>query len=324
MKKENSQNLPYIPAWLGRRIDYWIDKRTNKKSKSFLINRKNIYILPTKAGWLFLLTLIAILSGAINYNNSMAYLLCFFLTSLGFIAMLQTHQNLNKININAMHSLPSYCGKSIDFIFNLSCTSNQRHYAINTGTNPEVLSVSENSQPKFFITQKAIKRGQQNPDRFKVSTEFPIGLFYAWTQVKINNPVIVYPKPIISNTEITEFLSGDNLNKQLTGDDDYAGIRDFKKGDNPKRLAWKAIAKTGKLYTKEFSTESGDYLMFDFDKLDQTSNTEEKLSLLCGLIIAASEQKLNYGLRLAEKIISPDHGDLHKHNCLTLLALYKC
>ena len=323
MNNENSQNQPIAPAWLSRKIENWIDKKSKKISQCFLINRKNIYILPTKSGWLFILTLIAILSGAINYNNSMAYLLCFFLTSLGFIAMLQTHQNLNNININAMHSLPTYCGKPIEFIFNISSTSQQRHYAINTETSSEALSISANLQPKFIVTQKTIKRGQQNPTRFKISTEFPLGLFYAWAQIKINNPAIIYPKPIINNLQINEFLAGENLDKQQMGDDNYAGIRDYRKGDNPKRLAWKAIAKTGKMYTKEFSKESGDYLMFDFDKFEHTSNTEERLSLLCGLIISASDKKLNYGLKLPTKTINPDHGDFHKHNCLTLLALYK-
>ncbi|MCK4708407.1 MAG: hypothetical protein KAU21_07305, partial [Gammaproteobacteria bacterium] len=77
MSTKNSQNLPFVPEWLARKINDWIGRRNHNNFTQYKITRHNIYILPSKSGWLFILTLIAILSGAINYNNSMAYLLCF-------------------------------------------------------------------------------------------------------------------------------------------------------------------------------------------------------------------------------------------------------
>ena len=322
MSTKKSQNLPFVPEWLARKINDWIGRRNHNNFTKYKITRHNIYILPSKSGWLFILTLIAILSGAINYNNSMAYLLCFFLASLGFIAMLQTHQNLNGIIISSAHSSSVYCGRAVEFNFNVSTKDHQHHFAICTENNKS-FSVKDDFTSEFFITETSKKRGRKNPDRFKIYTEFPLGLFYAWTQVKINNPVIIYPKPVKYSSIATSFFAGNKQKENLTGDDDYSGIREFKKGDSPKKLAWKAIAKTNQLYTKEFHTESGDYLIFDFDQLNHITNTEEKLSILCGLILNASKEKSTYGLKLPDKNIKPDHGDLHKHKCLSLLALYK-
>ncbi len=322
MNKENNQNLPFIPDWFARSIDKWIEKKTHNKLTHYQITRHNIYILPTKAGWLFILTLIAILSGAINYNNNMAYLLCFFLASLGFIAMLQTHQNINGLVINADHSPSVFCGKLVEFNFYISTKINH-HYSIYTANNDHCLSVNKELKPNFTVSEATKKRGRQNPSRFKIFSEFPLGLFYAWTQVKISNPVIIYPKPIKNNSNIMEFASGNTQQENITGDDDYAGIRNFIKGDSPKKMAWKMIAKTKKLYTKEFHTESGEFLMFDFNKLDKITNTEEKLSILCGLILNAHNQKKNYGLKLPTKTIQANYGDQHKHQCLSLLALYQ-
>lgn len=321
MSKKNSQNLPFVPEWLARKIDFWIEKKSRSESSGYQITRRNIYILPSKHGWLFILTLLGILSGAINYNNSMAYLLCFFLASLGFIAMLQTHQNLNNITISSAHTLPVQSGQPIEFNFNASAKDFQPHYAINA--DDKTFTVQSDQKSFFFITESSKKRGQHNPGRFKFYTEFPLGLFHAWTQVNLINPVIVYPKPIKFNLISTDLYAANNQKNSLAGDDDYAALREFKKGDNPKKLAWKLFAKTNQLYTKEFHTESSDHIIFDFEKLNQITDIEEKLSILCGLILNAHKQKVHYGLKLSNEDIKPDHGDLHKHKCLTLLALYK-
>lgn len=322
MGREIPQNLPLTPEWLARKIDSWIKRKSNNSSNHFEVTRRNIYILPSKAGWLFILTLIAILSGAINYNNNMAYLLCFFLTSLGFIAMLQTHQNINGIIINASHSPSVYCGKTVEFNFSVSAKNNH-HVSIHTINNDQEFSINEKEKTTFTTNEKTTIRGRKSPDRFKIYSEFPLGIFHAWTQVEIDNSVIIYPKPIKHDLIETGFTTGSKSQENLIGDDSYAGIRTFRKGDNPKKMAWKAIAKTKLLYTKEFHTESGDFLLFDYEKLNHTTNTEEKLSILCGLILNAHNQKKNYGLKLANKTIQPNHGDLHKHKCLSLLALYQ-
>lgn len=323
MSEKSNQNLPFVPEWLARRIDNWIEKKHHNTHSFFNISRHNIYILPSKAGWLFILTLIAILSGAINYNNNMAYLLCFFLASLGFIAMLQTHQNISGIIIKSAHSPAVYCGREIEFNFDVSTNTSHHHFSIHIENNKEVLSVSNALNPKFTVTDTAKKRGRQNPSRFKVCSEFPLGLFHAWTQVNINNSVIIYPKPVTHSVINSDFSSGNKQTRKAIGDDEYTGIRNYIKGDNPKKMAWKTIAKTNILYTKEFHTESGDYLIFDYKQLSDITNIEEKLSILCGLIINTHNQKTIYGLRLPKKVIGPSHGENHLHKCLSQLALFK-
>lgn len=322
MSKSFQQDLPFVPEWLAKKIDSYIQKKNHLNLKTYQVDRHNIYILPSKSGWLFIASLIAILTGAINYNNNMAYLLCFFLSSLGFIAMLQTHQNLNKLIIKPLTSKAVFPGQEIEFSFNASPTDSHHHIAIETQNNHNILSIDQAETTEFTISDIAKQRGLQNAKRFKLFTEFPLGLFHAWTQLQLNNSVVVYPKPVNNKLLTTDFYAGNHQKSNLSGDDEFAGIRDFKKGDSTKSMAWKAIAKTNKLYTKEFHTETGDYLIFDFNKIDNVINLEEKLSILCYLIINASKEKIHYGLKLPNQTIEPDQGDSHKHKCLTSLALY--
>lgn len=319
----NKQELPFVPEWIAKRIDYFIEKKNSHQKDCFPISRQNIYILPSKSGWLFIISLIAILSGAINYNNNMAYLLCFFLTSLGFIAMLQTHQNINHLTIKPLHSNAVFLGQDIDFNFLITTNKPLQHIAIETQINHNIFSVAIDKPAEIKITESSEHRGYQKASRFKLFSDFPLGLFHAWTQVQLNNTAIVYPKPIPHNVMTTDFFDGKNQQSRHLGDDEFSGIRDFRKGDNLKSLAWKTIAKTNKLYTKEFHTETGDNLVFDFNKLNHINDLEEKLSILCSLIINASSKNINFGLVLPDKTIKPNNSNSHKHQCLTLLALYQ-
>jgi len=320
--KKKAHNLPYTPEWLARKIDGWIEKKHSKQNNKYTINKNNIYILPSKSGWLFILSLLAILAGAINYNNSLAYMLCFFLSSLGFIAMLQTHHNLKNISIYPKYSASTFPGNDIKFHYLAKSEDNRIHAAIKTDTGHTFL-VNKSTETTFSIKEKAVKRGKQVASKFKLYSEFPLGLFHAWTQVQLHNQVIIYPKPVKYELKITNFNQGNQQSTLSAGDDDFSGVRDFIKGDSPKSMAWKTIARTSQLYTKEFTAETSDTLIFDIDSLQHTNNTEEKISILCDFILNASKEKLTYGLKLNSTLISPGHGAIHRHKCLTTLAMYQ-
>ena len=64
-----------------------------------------------------------------------------------------------------------------------------------------------------------------------------------------------------------------------------------------------------------------DLLWLDFGQLAET-DTEARLSILCGTILDLSDQPLQYGLRLPGEEIAPASGASHAAKCLAALALY--
>ena len=54
------------------------------------LNRARIFILPTRQGLAYALVLFAILAGAVNYENSLAYALVFTLVGLGVVSIIHT------------------------------------------------------------------------------------------------------------------------------------------------------------------------------------------------------------------------------------------
>src|SRR3546814_7037817 len=61
------------PGW-RRRIESLARPR-HPESLPVALDRRRVYILPTAFGWFFLLLLLAMLAGALNYNNNPALLL---------------------------------------------------------------------------------------------------------------------------------------------------------------------------------------------------------------------------------------------------------
>src|SRR3989304_3728583 len=73
--------------------------------------RRRIYIFFTRPGAVFCLMLMTMLVGAVNYNNSMAYILCFLLTGLFLINILHTYRNLRGLIIHLPECQPVHAGE---------------------------------------------------------------------------------------------------------------------------------------------------------------------------------------------------------------------
>jgi len=87
---------------LSRHLGRWLARLTQPRqpeSGCIRLNRRRIYILPTRAGFLYLATLFTMLLGAINYDLALGHALVFLLAGLGLVGMLHTHRNLLGIEI---------------------------------------------------------------------------------------------------------------------------------------------------------------------------------------------------------------------------------
>jgi uncharacterized protein (DUF58 family) len=327
MSEPSGPTLPLLPSWISRYIDRWISKK-NRSDKNYTTRRQNIYILPSKTGVFFVVVLIIILIGAINYNNSLAYMLCFFLSSLGFVDMLQTHQNLKNIQISYHKSDPAFSGQLVRHHLVATNTDHKKHTAIQILSETRHISsfyLSQNeNQQHIEITQTTHKRGLQPLSQFKLYTEYPLGLFHAWSQIRLDASAVIYPRPLLAeHTETTDTVNDKVSAKSLpAAGDDFAGIREFRKTDSPRAMAWKKIAQTGLLYSKNFESELNSSLVFRMSDITHTENIEVKLSILCHLVTEAAKNSLEYGLDLNGRTTAINSGTEHMHNCLRELALY--
>jgi len=323
-----SSSLPLIPQFFERYIQRLADSRQPNTRSQITVNRRQLYILPTRHGIAYFFILLLILFGSINYENSLGYMLSFLLGSLGLLGMVYTHQNINQLKIKIGHAEPVFTGQNILFPVYISRPSTSSH--------PNLKFLSETGQIETAhlinkeITECKLQlssthRGYTSPGRIKLFTEFPLGLFHAWSWLKLESQCLVYPKPDshhhplnYSSTDSSSGLS----NSDRQGVDDFAGIRQYQTGDLPNHMAWKAIAKTGELQTKLFNSEAAKEICINWANTNETLDIEHRLSILCRMVLDANDKNIIYGLELPGVTISPSSGLQHKHQCLKALSLF--
>ena len=95
---------------LSIRIGQWIAGRHGPESGAVLLDRRRVYILPTKPGLLFGAAMLVLLIGSINYSLQLGYMLTFLVTSMAIVGMHTTHSNLAQIVLRGVRVEPVFAG----------------------------------------------------------------------------------------------------------------------------------------------------------------------------------------------------------------------
>ena len=131
----------------------------------------------------------------------------------------------------------------------------------------------------------------------------------------------VYPQPLQHEMQPQGTSDSDQYNASLLANEDLSDIRPWRHGDQPRRILWKAYARTDKLLSQEYAEPVVDARWLDWDALSGMGD-ETRLSALAGAALEMHQSQREYGLRLPGETISPQHGQQHLHQVLTALALY--
>ncbi|WP_245749991.1 DUF58 domain-containing protein [Marinobacter zhejiangensis] len=290
--------------------------------------QNNIFILPTGMGWLFAALLIVMLLTGINYQNSLIFLLTFFLGVVFVAAMHQTHSNLSGLELTLIHAGEGYVGDSIPFLFrgsagkhdNLALTVGVE--GASQGSRLVMQHVRPESSSDMRLVVTATERGYLLLDRVRIETRFPFGLLRAWSWLRPQTTAIVYPKPLLPPVPVDHGVSGDEsgIVTQAPGQD-HVEIRPWRQGDLLQRVQWKRFARTGEMAIAEWHGEQGNPDWLDFASFPGV-DTELRLSYLTALVLERDKSGEAFGLRLPGQDVEPDGGPAHTQRCLRVLALF--
>ena len=312
--------------WLRKRLDRWLDKRI-PPATDVTLGHKSIFIMPTKAGWMYLAMLVLLLVTAINYQNSLIYGLAFWLFSMGLASMVFTYRNLSGLALQSGHVNPIFAGEIAELPLRKSTQNKRVHEALHIGF-PENVSVMEDAgfddSSAVPLSFRTWQRGWLKPGRLRVESQFPFGLFNAWTWVQLDFKGLVYPDPeyvpfVFSTGDVPDQIEG--APAQQSGQQDFHGLRSYQPGDSLKIIAWKKVAQGKGLVSKEFDHDEGASCWLDWDAL-APAHAEIRLSRLTGWVLEAEKRHWRYGLKIPGIQISPDNTESHRDKCLRALALF--
>jgi len=309
-------------------------------SDGITLERRSIYILPTRAGVVFTGLLFVLLLAAINYSNGLAYGLTFLLASVAWVALLHTHRNLHRTRIAAGASPPVFAGEMARFEVCLTNTGQLPRVALcveqeqaRSGARPpwrmagraQVARVHLDPGETACVTLSlpTLRRGYLDAPALSLSTEFPLAIAHAWSRrVTLPLRVLVYPRPAAPRPRLAAVGAGERSSAPLgRGGDDFAGLREYALGDSLRHVHWKAVARGQGWLTKEFGGGATGTQWLDWDTLDGL-DAEARLSVLTRWVLDAEQDGEHYGLRLPGTVIAPGAGETHRERCLTALALF--
>jgi len=288
------------------------------------LTQRRIFILPTRQGLALAFMLVLMLLGDINYNLSLGYVLTFLLATMAVVSMLHAFRNLAHMEIRAGHADAVFSGGTAQFVLHFHNHGKLPRYQLclrdnNGNTTRFDVPARQDSEVAFPVP--AVQRGWLALGKLTLYTEFPLGLFHAWSYLHFDTRCLVYPKPM-AGVPLPSGTAPDGAGKRsITGDDDFSGLRNYVAGDALPRIAWKAFARGQGLQVKQFSTQVGEELWLDIAAAPD-HNDEDKLARMTRWVLDAEAQGLRYGLRLPDGELPASNGTAQRDECLRRIALF--
>lgn len=282
------------------------------------LDRRRVYIVPTRAGLGFALLLFVMAAGSLNYQNNSALLLTCTLGAALAASMLVTWRELHDLTLRALYADHGFCGARM--VLHLAFANDGRsraglHIAVDAIRQPCPLA---SGASRTTVTVPTTRRGWMAVPRMHISTTLPFGLFRAWSWVTPDQHVLVYPGLLRDRDPPAH---DDGLDARVAGGDEFAALRDYRPGDPIRHVAWKASARHQHLLVREFDRASpGEPLRLDWHALAD-ADREVRISRLAGWVCDAYAAARPWILVLDDRrTLGPASDAAHYHRCLAALA----
>jgi len=312
---------------IRERLQKWFESRIPPRD-SVTLTQRNVYILPTSAGWMMAFTLLVLLVASINYQLNLGYVLTFLLTGSAVVGMHVCHGTLRGLTMNLVAPDAHFAGASIPISIRLVSQRKSVRYGIGLALwgsdHWSWTDVPAQGHSTVQVACTGLPRGLHRIPTLTAETRFPLGTFRVWTVWRPAAQVLVYPTaeahapPLPAGQPRTGGASA--MQRHTTGE--FDGVRAYRRGDPLKLVVWKKVAKADELVSRDAQQVHRMELWLDLADTGGTLGLEQRLSRLCAWVLMAQAQKLRYGLRLGNAEIAPDMGEAHKKACLRALALY--
>lgn len=300
------------------------------------LSLRRVYIIPTGAGFAFLVMLMVLFISSVNYSLSLGFILTFLLVAVALIDIHMTYRNLAHLYLQAGRCNTVFAGETAQFEFSIENRRKDTRYAIWLDfVSPEqdfaeqAVDIEGQSSQTVALTMVSSQRGWLEAPKVRLRTRFPLGLLLAWSYWQPAQQALIYPCPEANPPPVPQAgMQGDEV-QQLghAGQDDFAGIRNYQMGDNVKHLAWRQIARLsvedgGQLISKQFEGGTSSQLCLDFAHLPMQLDLETKISRLTSWVLQAEKDGLSYSFALDNFHLAHGQGSQHQASCLRALALY--
>jgi uncharacterized protein (DUF58 family) len=308
------------------RLRAWSARRHGRDTLPLTIDRRRIYIVPSRFGFMLAGLLVAMLIAGLNYNSNLALAFAFLMVSLALVAMHHCHRNLLGLSVDVNAEVDAFAGGVAGFDFVLRNESRVDRGDIEVHCSAQsrsTRSIPAAAYERVTVTVPVARRGVTRLNQFELRTRHPFGWFRAWTYAQTSLTVFVAPEPRGDRAlPAVAAAMGTAARSGMRGDEDFAGLRAYEPGVALKHMAWKVLARGGDAAVRSYTGLAAQPEWLEWSSLPSSVEVEARLSQLCRWVLQSEAAQRPYGLRIPGKEIAPARGESHRTACLRALALY--
>ena len=227
---------------LKNRFYDWLFQLRGPETGVIVLVQRRVFILPTRQGLVFALSLIVMIVGSINYTLGLGFVLAFLLVALGVNAMIYTFRNLAGLKVTRGRAQPVFAGNEAQFAVHIENSSNAGRYAIGLTQDRKrvtFVDISARAMGGATIGIPAPRRGVLRPGRLTLFTRYPLGLYYSWAYLELDMQCIVYPRPAEPALPLPVAAANSGAGAERgSGQEDFSGLRQYphRRFPAPRRL----------------------------------------------------------------------------------------
>ena len=313
----------------ARLRQWWLSRLT--ATDTWTLTQGNIYILPTKAGLVYALTLLLMLLASINYQLNLGYALTFLLAGAGLVSMHLTHGTLRGLTLHLRPVPAVFAGEAALLEVVLINPGADRHGVAlhfedraTHGTSFVWTDVPAQGQASARMSVVPSRRGLQPVPVVVVETLFPFGLFRAWSLWRPASSVLAWPRPEQPTPALppAALRPDDRQPPAPRGDGaELDGVRAWRRGDGLRQVLWKKVARSGELVSRDTTGQAARELTLDW-QATPAQGVEQRLSRLTAWVLEADREGHAWRLALPGRDLPAGRGEAHRRAALEALALW--
>lgn len=305
-------------------------------------------VRPTREGWVFLSTMMAVALAALNTGNNLLYLVLAAMLSLVAVSSLLSEWSIRGLRVSRTLEGAAFAGEALPGrwlvanprglmpAFDIRVEEGSGSFArLDGSATAAFLTIGVGESQVARANWCFGCRGVHRMTGIRISTVWPFGIFHKWYEVVATMDVLVFPARA-SGVSRTRLLPGRPGGEKLRAvarsrpgaDGEFRGLSEHREGDDPRRIHWRSSARLGRLLAAEHAQERVQGIVEVI--VDAPSNGghrqrsdefEGLLSVAAAAICSATEAGREVRLSLLGKLLPAAHSDSGRDRLLRALAL---
>ncbi len=252
------------------------DRKTNPLPEGENTERPTGVQLTRVGLWFGLFGAVIVVAGS-NTGNNALYMLMAAMMAVGLLSVVAGKRNLRALEVEVSAQDEVFAGEpaSIDVRVSNSSAFLPRwlvQIALSNAAAPALvvhLRRRRRAMDVVRVEQEVTlpARGRWRPERMWLSTLFPFGLFRISRTALIDGQVLVYPRLLAEGERRLDVPGqiGEEPSSQRGFGHDLYGLREMRRGDDPRDIHWKQSARTGRFILRERAREQSRRLAIVLD-----------------------------------------------------------